>query len=197
MITLYTHQAELLAEVKAALSSDAWSRVCMQLPTGAGKTVIAGKLIEEAKRDGRRIMILVHRRELVAQFQTVLDKAGLDLADIGLITAGRAVTVWQQFQICSVQTLNRRLKADSELAASLAPDLIIVDEAHHARAKTWTTILHTFINAKVLGMTATPQRLDGKGLVKHFDTLICGLSCLLYTSPSPRDRTRSRMPSSA
>lgn len=86
----------------------------------------------------------------------------------GLVAAGRTPDPTQLVQVASVQTLVRRLDS------FLAPELIIVDEAHHACAGSWQKVIDAYPTAKVLGVTATPQRLDGKGLSGAFDDLIRG-----------------------
>jgi superfamily II DNA or RNA helicase len=86
----------------------------------------------------------------------------------GLIASGLTPDRSQLTQIASVQTLVRRFDR------VLPPDLIVIDEAHHATAGAWASVLTQYPNARVLGVTATPQRLDGKGLGQVFDDLIRG-----------------------
>ena len=143
-----------------------YRRVLYQLATGAGKTVIAGSICQGLRRYGTETLILVHRKELVNQFVSTLTKAGLD-DDIGVVQPSYPATPWAPIQIASVFSLVRRKLA-------IKPKLIIVDEAHHIRAKTWEKCLAQFPDAWVLGLTATPKRLDGKGLKSHFDYLHCG-----------------------
>ena len=109
-------------------------------------------------------------------------------------------------QVASVQTIVKRLNYFTAL--NWSPDVIIVDESHHATAGSWRKVIDHFPEAKILGVTATPIRSDGQGLGRKcggmFDELVEGPTvaelieaCLLYTSPSPRDYAASRMPSSA
>ena len=143
--------------------------ICLQLPTGAGKTPIAGAIALGLSERGHGLLALEHRDELVDQFCRTLDTVGLS-GRYGVIAAGRAPTPWARFQVASIQTLARRATPD------LKPRYVVVDEAHHARAKTWAAVLDRFPDAKILGLTATPERLDGKPLGMHFEHLVCGPS---------------------
>ena len=145
--------------------------VVLQLPTGAGKTAVAGAFAEDAALKGQELLALVHRRELVDQFCETLDGVGLR-GHYGIIAAGRTPSPWAKMQVASIQTLHRRPGLD------LDPHYVVIDECHHARAKTWSDVLDRFPNAKVLGMTATPIRLDGKPLGRHFKHLVSGPSIL-------------------
>ncbi|MFN7130701.1 MAG: DEAD/DEAH box helicase, partial [Myxococcales bacterium] len=130
-------------------------RLLLVSPTGSGKTTIAAEMIRSALARGGRILFLAHRKELVDQCSTRLDQFGVDH---GVIMAGH----WRRrfdvpVQVASVQTLVQR---DEWPRASL----IIVDEAHHARARTYGRILEGYPDVPVIGLTATPWRTDGKGL---------------------------------
>lgn len=166
MKRLYDFQSDLCRRIIGEWRAGRRS-VCAVLPTGGGKTVCAGALMERLIPKGRRILILVHRRELIRQFLETLSEMGF-LVDVGVIASGHPSRPWAQIQLASVQALNMRKHLD------LAPDYIVIDEAHHARAKTWTQILERWPNARRLGMTATPRRMDGKGLGEHFDALVVG-----------------------
>ena len=135
------------------------------MPTGAGKTACFTAIAASATEKGKRTLILVHRRELIKQASSKL--AGLGV-EHGIIAAGFEPSD-HKVQVASVQTLVRRLgKTDFN------PDLLIIDEAHHAVAGSWDTIIQHFKDALVIGVTATPERLDGRGLGSHFDTLVLG-----------------------
>ena len=137
------------------------------MPTGAGKTVVFTEIAQLAKANGKKVLILVHRRELVTQASAKLKKLGVKH---GTISAGSKPSQhW--VQVASVQTLVRRLNS-----YNWKPDLIIVDEAHHAVAGSWERCLAHYKDAKVIGVTATPSRLDGRGLASHFSTLVQGPS---------------------
>lgn len=137
------------------------------MPTGAGKTVVFTEIAQLAKAKGKKVLVLVHRRELVRQASDKLTNAGVSH---GIISAGFLPTE-STVQVASVQTLVRRLNKLTE-----TPDLIIIDEAHHAVAGSWGKVISNFPEAKLVGVTATPARLDGRGLGSHFSTLVQGPS---------------------
>ena len=136
-------------------------------PTGMGKTCIFSTIAQSAVGRGRQVLILVHRRELLHQASRKLTDIGLDH---GLIAAGIPATD-HPVRIASVQTLARRLPT-----MDWQPSLIIIDEAHHASAGSWKTVLNKWPDAFRLGVTATPCRLDGRGLGIAFDQLVLGPS---------------------
>jgi superfamily II DNA or RNA helicase len=142
-------------------------RVLFVLPTGGGKTYTFVHIAEQAAIRGNRVCILVHRQELVDQSSRSLHAIG---CNHGVIAAGYRQDLRQGVQVASVQTLARRLH-------TIPPDffqLLIVDEAHHAVAGTWAKVLAAMPRSHVLGVTATPERLDGRGLGDQFDTMILG-----------------------
>lgn len=141
----------------------------IQLPTGGGKTVIFSTIIQAAANRGQRCLVLVHRRELVRQAQATLLKAGVFAATVvsGIRTPWRCPVL-----VGMVQTVSRRLTQMA--AAGWQPDLIIIDEAHHAVAGSWQRVLTTWPQASRLGVTATPERLDGRGMGDLFARLLCG-----------------------
>ena len=135
------------------------------MPTGAGKTVVFTEIARLASEKSKTVYILVHRRELVRQASDKLSNAGVEH---GIIAAGfKPSRHW--VQVASVQTLVRRL-----LTVARDPDLLIIDEAHHAVAGSYDKIIRRFSDAKIVGVTATPQRLDGRGLGTHFSKLVQG-----------------------
>ena len=136
------------------------------LATGAGKTIVAAEIARLAADKGSRTMFLVHRRELVKQAVATLSETCPGM-NIGVEAAGWPAMPWAMLQVGMVQSIARR-------SYSVDPALVIIDEAHHARAKTWEKVLATWPNAKLIGLTATPQRLDGKGLGEHFAEMVLG-----------------------
>lgn len=141
-------------------------RALYVLPTGAGKTVTFAYMARAAAVKGTRTCLMVHRSELVEQIRAALG------CEHGVIAAGyrspRADRD-QQIHVASVQTLVRRRH-------KYQFDWIIVDEAHHCNADTYLKILQANPKARVLGVTATPVRSDGKGLGDVFDDLVVGPS---------------------
>lgn len=165
-LTLRDYQQQAVEDVRNAYRS-CKSAPILALPTGGGKTVIFSYITESATARGNKTLILVHRRELISQTSQTLTALGVDH---GVIAANWPTTD-APVQVASVQTLVRRLNK-----SDFYPDLIIIDEAHHAVAGTWAQILEHYDSAKLLGVTATPMRLDGKGLKDFFDQLILGPS---------------------
>ncbi len=142
------------------------------LPTGGGKTVVFSHIAAAAVAKGRSVLVLVHRRELLRQASEKLTSAGVAH---GIIAPGHAATD-HPVQVASVQTLARRL----DQMRQAPPQLVIIDEAHHAVAGQWRAILDAFPEAHILGVTATPIRSDGAGLGVRaggvFDALVSGPS---------------------
>ena len=142
-----------------------------QLSTGGGKTVVFSHVIKGAVAKAKRTLVLAHRRELIRQASNKL--ADLGVAH-GIMAAGQDRDHDALVIVASIQTVARRLDQLPKF------DLIVIDEAHHAVSATFTALLASQPQAKLLGVTATPQRLDGKGLGKqhggHFDAILCGPS---------------------
>jgi superfamily II DNA or RNA helicase len=134
------------------------------LPTGTGKTVIFAEAARLAVARGGRVLVLAHRGELLDQALGKLHAVGVDAA---VEQAGRRAGD-ARVVVASVQTLRRaRLAAWTSDAFSL----VVVDEAHHAPAGTYRAILDHFERAFVLGVTATPDRLDGAAMGEVFDSV--------------------------
>lgn len=135
------------------------------LPTGGGKTVVFAEIARAAKAKGNRVLIIVHRQEILAQTLSKLQALGVVS---GQIAAGRPMTL-DTVQTAMVQTLVRRL------AHVRRPDLIIQDEAHHVTSEnSWGRVLRYWREVPRLGCTATPARMDGVGLGHNFDRIILG-----------------------
>ena len=169
-MALRSYQELAITQLREALAR--YLRVLLVMPTGSGKTVVFSEICRLANIKGSSVLILVHRRELVKQASDKLTKAGVEH---GIIAAGFKPSA-HPVQVASVQTLARRL-----LTVPSVPDLIVIDEAHHALAGQWDKILQHFKNARVIGVTATPSRLDGRGLGSHFSTLVSGPSVAQLT----------------
>lgn len=158
-------------EAKDAVKSE-WSkghrRTLLVLPTGTGKTIVFSKLAEDMVRNGERVLILAHRGELLEQAADKLSQAtGLGAAVEKAEES--SLNSWFRVVVGSVQSLMRPARLEQ-----FDPDhfgVIIVDEAHHALADSYQRILHHFENAKVLGVTATPDRGDLRNLGEYFDSL--------------------------
>ena len=136
-------------------------RVLFTCPTVGGKTVIAAEVIRLAVARGSRVLFLAHRRELIDQ---TADKLTRFEVPHGILLAGRPEVLHRPVQVASVQTLIRRPGRLSHV------DLVFIDEAHHVTEEnTYNKLLGWYPNAKTIGLTATPWRMDGKGLADIFD----------------------------
>jgi superfamily II DNA or RNA helicase len=153
-----------VGRIRASFQQGA-KRICYAAPTGSGKTVLFAYITHRAAERSQRVVILVHRQELIEQTCKALAAEGLRY---GVIAAGYPEDLDALVQVCMAQTLVNRLDRLCDVR------LVIVDEAHHVMAATWRTILAALPNAMVLGVTATPERLDGKGLRDVFEVLIIG-----------------------
>jgi len=165
---LHWWQLELLDQV-ATLFRAGYRRVLLQCPTGGGKTVMALSALLSARRQGLNAQFLVHRKELLKQTGKTFTSASLDHS---FVAAGFPFDPGAGLLLSGVQTLIKRLDG------LLPPSLAIVDEVHHAVSTTYADILRQWPNAFILGLTATPERLDGRGLSEQFDAIVMG--------PSPR-----------
>lgn len=163
MIELRPYQIEGIASCRAAMRTA--RRVLYVAPTGSGKTVLFAFIAAQVATKGKRALILVHRRELVRQTAEKLASFGIAC---GYIVAGKAANLEPPITVAAVQTLCARPTLVLEY------DLVVIDEAHHAVAGTWAKVLARVPTARVLGVTATPERLDGKGLGDVFDEMVPG-----------------------
>ena len=139
-----------------ARSSD---RPVIVLPTGAGKTVVAAHLIRDWPGP---VLFVAHRRELIVQAQARLAAVGVES---GAILSGIDPSP-TRVQVGSVQTLARRVRPPASL--------LVIDEAHHAVGDIYTALVEAYPDAFVVGLTATPFRLDGRGLGEVFRSIVVG-----------------------
>lgn len=152
-------------------------RALIVAPPGAGKTTIAAELIRRelekprasAQAPRRFVLVLAHRKELIAQAAARISGHGVGTPSV--IMAGHAPTLGSRVLVASVQTLARRKHTIDAFAGSIS--LVIVDEAHRAMAKSYKKIFERLpTSASVIGLTASPYRLDGQPLGDLFDDLI-------------------------
>ncbi len=134
-------------------------------PTGSGKTLLTARMLGAASKKGLDSWFLVHRRELINQSSTTFNEVGIPH---GIISPGAYPRWCQPVQIASIQTVSRRIN-NMKL-----PKLIIWDEAHHLSARSWDKIYRKMPNSFHVGLTATPIRLDGKGLKPWFPMMVEG-----------------------
>jgi len=160
MLELRPYQDELINKTRDSLMRN--QKTLLVAPTGSGKTAITVHMMETASNRGKRCMFLVHRNELLKQTSAAMWKQQLEH---GQIKSGR-ITSKQPVLVASVGTLVNRL------GSVQAPDLIIIDEAHRSTANSYKKILDAYPNAYVVGLTATPERSDGKGLGDVYNDLV-------------------------
>ncbi|GFZ39936.1 hypothetical protein BANORC5_19710 [Bacteroides nordii] len=149
--------------------------VMYQMPTGTGKTRLFTSIIRDINVWGlrnnkkQRILIVAHRTELIDQIHNSLNKYHIPH---GVIAGNlkRERNLKEAVQVASIQTITS--SANRDIADSLNADFIIIDEAHHAVASTYKLLWKFYPEAKKLGVTATPWRMNGCGFSEVFDTLI-------------------------
>ena len=158
-IELFDYQEDMKSRIEKALCLH--RSVMAQMPTGTGKTYLLTAVIGSFVRANSKakVWIVAHRRELVSQIdETVRKFHSYSSATSSLLSSVKAM---------SIQWLMRHYDEIEE-----EPGLIVIDEAHHALAKTYKEMWERFPKAKFLGLTATPCRLNGKGFIDLFDVLV-------------------------
>lgn len=161
---LRDYQLDLIDRTRHAMRSH--KNVLMQAPTGAGKTALTVHMMKTAADRGKTAMFIVHQTELLQQTSRALWAQHLEH---GVIAPGKRKSS-MPVQVASVQTLVRRLDQHD------CPDLIVIDECHRAAAVTYQRVIEAYPSARVVGLTATPRRTDGKGLDDLFSTIVAGPS---------------------
>ena len=159
------------AEAKAAVFEQ-WDKGTLKtllvLPTGCGKTIVFAKVAEDCVRQGYRVLILAHRGELLEQAADKIKKS----TNLGCATEKAEQTClgsWFRITVGSVQSMQRE-KRLSQFSENYF-NVIIIDEAHHCISDGYQKVLKHFPSAKVLGVTATPDRGDMRNLGEFFESL--------------------------
>jgi superfamily II DNA or RNA helicase len=164
MIQLRPYQSQAIAECREAYAHG-HRAVLLQMPTGAGKTMTASTVVHGAAARRNATWWLTHRRELAAQASQTFHGLGIPH---GTVQAGHISDPYAMVQVASIQTIARRIEKLPP------PKLIVFDEVHHIGAASWDALFHAFPAAKILGLTATPWRLDGQGLGRWFGHMVEG-----------------------
>ena len=169
-IRLYDYQAEMKERIDTAFRS--YQSVMVQMPTGTGKTVLLSEVVksEERRMKNPCVWIVVHRRELVEQIRETLDTMLSSPSSTSDVTTS-LLSDNSRIKVMSIQWLSKHYQEMEE-----SPSLIVIDEAHHAVAKTYKEVMDTFSEAKKLGLTATPCRLTRRGFTDLFDVLLMSWS---------------------
>lgn len=164
MIKLRPYQQKAIDEARSAYREGVRA-VLFQLPTGGGKTVTASTVVHGAAQKRNAVWWLTHRRELATQASQTFHALGIPH---GVVQSGYVSDPRALIQVASIQTIAKRIGQVPE------PALMVFDEAHHIGAASWDNLFRAFPRAKILGLTATPWRLDGQGLGRWFDRMIEG-----------------------
>lgn len=162
---LRPYQASLVADIYSQWESGNRC-VLAQLPTGGGKTHVFTHIAKTCCLDGKRVLVVAHREELITQAGGKLSTATGE--PVGIIKAGFPFEPKRQIQVASIQTLVNRLDEVGDF------DLVVIDECHRSIAASYRAILGHYPNALQLGVSATPVRSDGSGFDDVFDSLVCG-----------------------
>ena len=175
MFELRPYQETLLRQVQHELAAAPRARMMLQLPTGGGKTVIAGALLAEWLQDGRKAVWLTHRKELAEQTRQMLTDARVSAStNVNWRPGDDAPARDSGVVILMSQTVARRIRERQVWSKFNSNDLLVIDEAHHAAAPGWERAMQQWPGS-IVGMTATPWRLSEKEGFDHlFDGLLCG-----------------------
>ena len=159
-IKLFDYQEDMKERIEKALRLH--RSVMAQMPTGTGKTYLLTAVIDSfvSNNPKEKVWIVAHRRELVSQIDETVRK-------FHSYSASNTSSLLSSVKAMSIQWLIRHYDEIEE-----EPGLIVIDEAHHALAKTYKEMWERFPKAKFLGLTATPCRLNGKGFTDLFDVLV-------------------------
>lgn len=152
MFQLHDYQERLVKEARQEIVKGN-KGVLIQSPPGSGKSVIIAEIIKRATDKGGTVLFLVHRKELAEQIAKTLQKHGVDIFKVKILTV---------------------VKARNKMHLMQTPNLIVTDETHHSRAKTYTEIYEHFSDSVRLGFTATPYRMNGKGFTDIYDSAVYG-----------------------
>ena len=147
---------------------DGRRKTLLVLPTGTGKTIVFSAIIEDQVRQGKRVLVLAHRGELLDQAADKLHKT------TGLMCAvekaeSTSIDSWFRVTVGSVQTMMRPARLEQFPEDHF--DTIVIDEAHHSLSDSYQRVLEHFPDANVLGVTATPDRSDRRNMGQYFDSL--------------------------
>src|SRR5262249_1833958 len=164
---LRPYQTDVVAQIEQAIAAGE-KRLLIVAPTGSGKTVVASAIINRFTGRYRPVVVLAHRKEIIDQTSKKLHGSKITH---GIVKAGYSPRPMERVQVASVQTL--WVRAMRSEAMTLPPaDLLVVDECHHATARTWRKLIEAYPDAILIGLTATPCRGDGCGLGGIFTTMI-------------------------
>ena len=151
---LRQYQQDIVKRLRQAYR-EGYKAPCVVLPCRSGKSCIAADISRRSTAKGNRVLFIVHRKEICEQITDIFTAWGVDMT---------------RCDVMMVQTASKRLDTMPDY------NFIITDENHHAPCSTYTKIYEHYPNALRLGLTATPERLDGKGLIDTNDLIVEGVS---------------------
>ena len=171
MIELRQYQKDVLNDIIRS-SRKGNKRIILQMATGGGKTIAAAALIEYYVSQGKKVLFLAHRRELIIQASGKLDDFKVTH---GIIMADMPQNAFASVQVASIDTLRARALDGDKLEMPKA-DLIIIDEAHRSLSRTYVRLIDYYKHALVIGLTATPVRSDGTGMGVIYTDMVQAIS---------------------
>jgi DNA repair protein RadD len=168
VIALRPYQTDIVDRIEQLTGAAA--RPLIVAPTGSGKTVIGAEIINRIVGRGGRVLVIAHRREIIRQTADKLIAAGVTP---GIVLAGfeKELRPYAHVQVAGIQTLHARAIRSNRMPMPAAT-VVIIDEAHHARARTYQAVIDAYPDAIIIGLTATPVRGDGRGLGNIFTELV-------------------------
>jgi superfamily II DNA or RNA helicase len=177
MYKLREYQQELISNIKIALQKH--NKIVAVAPCRAGKTIVFSHIAKKMEDAGKRVLILTHRKEIFDQTFEKLCSYGINP---GQIRTGKEITK-NLVQVGMVQTVLNLIKKQNRIQETMPnfklieePDIMLPDEFHHICASTWSDVVTFFPKAIMIGFTASPIRLDGKGLIDHASCIVSGKS---------------------
>lgn len=167
MLILRPYQRTLLQQIRDAIRAGK-KRILVQSATGSGKTVLIAAMLQGLAAKQNRGWFINHRREILRQSVRTLTTAA-DVS-VGIVQSGVKLEPSELIQVCAIQSLVRRVDRLQ------SPHVLVWDECHHVASKSWAALHEAYPDAVHIGLTATPARLDGRGLGPWFDVLLEGPS---------------------
>lgn len=154
MIEFRPYQKDYIRKI-GEVFNQGYKKICIVAPCGSGKTALFAGMADATQKNGKVVWFLVHRKELLDQTISTFERFGITLVtiDVGMVATYA-----------------------NHLDSYPKPDLIVFDECHFSAAKTWQKIIDKYPNAYLIGLTATPCRLDGKPLGDIYQTMITGIT---------------------
>lgn len=173
---LREYQYRTIEMIRNAIRSG-YKRILVTLPTGSGKSIIMGHIAKLCRDKGRRVLALMHRRQLVEQLQDRFNECGVSS---GLIMSGVSSDLASECQIGTIQTYSRRIKLEEADFWSdnkrrpwlMDANVVFLDECHRSLSKTFQDVMGEYENKIVLGFTATPSLSSGVAMGNYYETLI-------------------------